>query len=212
MTPGEPQHYLLRLTPRRSLLNNTLLSIITVGVPVLGVLFIFGLQNGSWPLAVGGALLTAGLCLILYRRYRLTFIGVTSSTIEERGYWGARTSFRRADVATVVLATIYSRGSPEPLPQLVVRDSAGTRILRMRGNFWSVEAMRSVIATMDVTPILPAEVMSSDEFFTRFPGAAYWFERRPLLAWLAIGGMLVVGIVIVVVILHIIGLQNLAGN
>ncbi len=191
-------------------MNSVLLSIITVGVPVFGVLLFFGMQNGSWPLSAGGALLTAGFCILLYRRYRLTFIGVTASTVEERGYWGTRTSFVRSDVATVVLATTYSRSSPEPLPQLVIRDSDGIRILRMRGNFWSVEAMRSVISAMDVTPILPAEVMSSEEFFTRFPGAAYWFERRPVLAWLAIAGVLAVGVIVVFAILHIIGLQNMA--
>jgi hypothetical protein len=191
---------LVRLTPKRGMLRGVVWSILLVTVPVLGVLFFLGLGNGSWPIALAGFVLSAGLCLIGYSLYRSTFIGVTTTTIEERGFWGGTTSARRADVASIVLAKTYTAAAPDPVPQLIVRSTEGSRMLRMRGIYWTLDDMRSVVVALDASPSLPIETMTTEEFFTRYPGSAYWFERRPLfrvlvaIAGFAVGAAAILGI------------------
>jgi hypothetical protein len=201
---GRP--YLLLLTPKIGLVRNALWSILLISVPVFGVLIFFGLTNGTWTIAVVGLVFCLLLGLIAYLLYRATYIGITDTAIDERGFWGARSSILRSEIASVVLANTYGLGSTEVVAQLVVRDAGGSRILRMRGSFWSVEAMRSAIAVIDVSPVVPPEPLSAKEFFARFPGSAYWFERRPILAIVGLIGMLLVGAGIIFAIMRIAGL------
>lgn len=198
--------YLVRLTPSIGLVRNTLLSILLVTVTVFGVLLFLGLRNGSWPIAAAGGVLTLLLTAIGYVRYRLTFVGITTATIEERRYCGGRTSFPRSDVASIVLADVYSNSSPDSSPQLIVRNSAGRRILRMRGAFWSIEAMNSLVSSLDIEPYRPAAAMSTAEFFRRFPGTAYWFENRPALTGAAVIGVLVAAAAAALGIMWVLGL------
>jgi hypothetical protein len=200
------QSYLLRLTPKTDLMRTTVLSVLLITVPVFAVLFFLGLRNGSWPLAVAGMTLTLALCAVGMVLFRATFIGVTATTIEERGFWGSRMTSARSAIASVALASVYSRGLPEPENDLIVRDSVGGRLLRMRGSYWSTEAMRSVISALDVTPALPAEVMTRTEFFASFPGAAYWFERRRWLFWTIVACVIVVGAGLVLELVSLAGL------
>lgn len=182
-TNVDPRHYVLRLRPKVGLFLTALVSILLVALALFGVLFFLGLRTGAWPLAVVGMSLTLVLCWVGLARFRATFIAVTPSAIVERGYWGTQSTALRSEVASIVLVSVESRGVPEPVYQLIVRDSNGARLLRMRGAYWTVEAMRSVIAALDVTPTLPAEVMTREEFFSTHPGAAYWYERQRWLYW-----------------------------
>jgi hypothetical protein len=200
------QRYELRLTPKLDLMRTTVISVLLVSVPVFGVLFFLGLRNGSWPLAVAGMVLTLAVCAIGMMLFRATFIGVTATSIEERGFWGSRITSPRAAVASVALVSVYSRGLPEPVNDLIVRDSHGVRLLRMRGAYWSIEAMRSVITSLDVTPSLPAEVMTRAEFFTSFPGAAYWFERNRWLFWAIVACVAIVGAGLLLELVRLAGL------
>ncbi len=200
------RRYLLLLTPKLGLMRTTAISILLVAVPVFGVLFFLGLHNGSWPLAIAGMALTLALCVIGAVLFRATFIGVTATTIEERGFWGSRITSPRVAVASVALASVYSRGLPEPVNELVVRDSEGRRLLRMRGSYWSIDAMRSVITALDVTPSVPSEVMTRTEFFASFPGAAYWFERYRWAFWTLVAIVAIVGAGLVLELVRLAGL------
>jgi hypothetical protein len=187
------------------LVRTGLVSILLVAIPVFGVLIWLGRSNGSWIIAVVGALASLMLCLIAYILFRLTFIGVTAKTIEERGYWGTRTSVPRADVTSVVLAQIYTTASPDPISQLIVRDVAGERMLRMRGSFWTIEAMQAAIAAIDIAPVTPSGAMSSSQFFAHYPGAAYWYERHPVAAIVILVAGLAVVTAAVLTILQLAG-------
>lgn len=199
--------YLLMLSPSTSLLRTTMASVLLVTVPVFGVLFFLGLKNGTWPLAVAGMALTLLACAIGVKQFRSIFIGVTATTIEERGLFGSRTSTSLASAASVALVSIYSRGLPDPVNQLIVSDAEGRRLLRMRGSYWTLDAMRSVIASIDLTPSLPTDVMTRKEFFTAFPGAAYWFDRRPALFWSIIAGVALIGALLLIELVKLAGLH-----
>jgi hypothetical protein len=199
------RQYLVRLSPRALLIRNIILSVLFISIPVFGVLFFLGLRNGSWPVAVVGEAISLLICALGYALHRATYIGITDSTIEERGFLGLRTSVPKADVANIVFAHTYTNASPEAVPQLVITDAHGNRLLRMRGVFWTLESMRSVIASMDVPATSHHEAMSVREFFTRYPGAAYWFENRPVLVTIATIGILAAVGAVVLLLVHLVG-------
>ncbi len=198
---------IVRLTPKRGMLRGVVWSILLVTVPVLGVLFFLGLGNGSWPIALAGLVLSTGLCLIGYSLFRATFIGVTATTIEERGFWGSTTSSPRAEIASIALAKTYTAAAPDAVPQLIIRTARGSRMLRMRGTYWTLDDMRSVVAALDASPSLPIETMTAEEFFSRYPGSAYWFERRPLFRVLVVIAGFLVGAAAILGIMRVLGFR-----
>ncbi|MCU1421226.1 MAG: hypothetical protein JWN36_877 [Microbacteriaceae bacterium] len=199
------RQYLIRLSPRAVLIRNIIMSVMFVSITVFGVLFFLGLRNGSWPIAIIGLAASLVVCALGYALHRSTFIGITHTTIEERGFFGRRNSVPKKDVAKIVFAHTYTNASPESVPQLVVTDAKGHRLLRMRGVFWTLESMRSVIASIDVPATSHRESMSMREFFTRYPSAAYWFENRPALLTVATIGILCAVGAVVLLLVHIVG-------
>lgn len=181
MAPATPRS-LVRVSPDRRLARSGVLAVLLVSLPIFGMLFFLGLDDGVWPVAIGGELLcliATGIALV---RFFGTFVEVTETTIEEREFLGRRTSTPRAEVHSVVLARTYRSSSSDSTPQLIVRGASGRRILRMRGYFWAEELISEVAAAIEVPVVRPHEPMSAKDFFADYPGSAYWFEDRPAVA------------------------------
>ncbi|WP_354568039.1 hypothetical protein [Glaciihabitans sp. UYNi722] len=198
--------YVVRVRPKPALIRSGLLTLLIVPLPIFTALLFLGLPNGSWPVAVYGEIFCVLLCGIGFLLFRATFVGVTATTIVERSFFGARTISLTADVASMVLVHTYSTSTAETLPQLIVRDREGVRLLRLRGIFWTEESMRAVATSIEGELELPTEAITADEFFERYPGSAYWFENRPVVA--AIAGALVItaGVAIVLGLMLLLGL------
>ncbi len=202
---------LVRIRPRQSLMISGLLVLFIVPLPIFGTLIALGVQNGLWPLAAVGVMFSILLCVQGYLSFRSTFVAVTATSIVERGFFGRTTSVPRSKVDTMVLAFTYSGSSSETLPQLLVRDNDGVRLLRLRGVFWTEESMRQVATAIGGALELPPEPMTSEQFFGRFTGGAYWFENRPALVVGAIGILLVVSVGLVLGLMLLLGLP-IGGN
>lgn len=205
-TNVESNILIVRLTPKSTLFWNAFWSVVLVALPLLGLLLFLGLGNGSWPVAIAAAVVSAGLCLIGHSLYRSTYIGVTTTTIEERGFWGSTTTLPRSAIASIALVSTYTRASPEPVPQLIVRSDNGSRMLRMRGTYWTLDAMRSVVVALDASASLPIEAMAARDFFGRYPGAAYWYERNRALLVILVIAAVAVGAAAILGIMRVLGL------
>ena len=173
-------------------------SVLFVAVPVFGVLTFLGIHNGSWPIGAVGALITLLVCGFLYLRYLGTSIAVTDDTIEERGFWGGRNGFARADAASVDFVHTFTPTSPDPTPQLIVLDADDRCLLRMRGAFWTAEVMGEVASHLEPVTAVHEE-MSAAEFHERYPDAAYWIEHRPIVRGVAIAALTVVVLAVIFV-------------
>lgn len=108
-------------------------------------------------------------------------------------------------MATTVLAETYRSHAPDSTPQLMVRDAAGRRLLRMRGAFWSLAAIRRVADATGVPTEHYPDPITSREFFAGFPGSAYWCEQRPVLFVATVLAVFAVSLAVVL------GLMSLAG-
>jgi len=206
VTDAATRQLVLRLLPKRGLVRSVGVSVLLVAVPVFGVLTFLGAHNGTWRIGALGALLTLAVCVFAYLRYRRTSITVTALHIEERGFWGRHHSFARTDAASVDLVHSYSPTSPDPAPQLIARDAGGRCLLRMRGAFWTAEAMHEVADHLEPIVAVHSEAMTAKEFHQRFPGAAYWFEDRPLVMGVIIGVITIIVLAVIFALSAFVGL------
>ncbi|MHB1170915.1 MAG: hypothetical protein ACYCZY_00145 [Lacisediminihabitans sp.] len=203
---NEPPEYRAYARPRASLLRNGILSFALVSLPLFGALYFLGVPNGSWPIALAFQLVTLVLAGLAYSRYRRTFIGVTRTSIDERGFLTPKTSVPLAAVHNAVLAETYRSSSPETVGQLLLRDAEGKRMLRMRGSFWTESDMRAVAAAIDVPLAIRADAITAKTFFEDYPGSAYWFENRRRFAVLAVAAALVVLLGVVLGLMTLMGI------
>ncbi|MET3769294.1 hypothetical protein ABIB15_001985 [Marisediminicola sp. UYEF4] len=194
-----------RVVPRRILVRNALWSYVLISLALFGSLYYLAIPRGTWPGLLSWQLGTMLLCLVAYLRYRLTYIEVTPEAIVERGFLGSTRRIPLSRVATTVLAETYRSHAPDSTPQLLVRDAAGRRLLRMRGTFWSRAAIRRVADATGVPTEHYPDPITSREFFAGFPGSAYWFEHRPALFVATVLAVFAVSLAAVL------GLMSLAG-
>jgi len=200
LTDAAIRQNLLRVAPKRGLVRTVGVSVLLVAVPVFGVLTFLGVHNGTWRIGTIGALVTLAACIFIFIRYRHTSITVTDRSIEERGFWGGHNAFARTDATAVDLVHTYSPSVPEPAPQLLVLGADDRCLLRMRGVFWTAEAMHEVAAYLDPVMRVNDEAMTALEFYERYPGAAYWIEHRPIMRGIAIAALAAVVLALIFVL------------
>jgi hypothetical protein len=196
----------VRLRPRRSLLWSGLLVLIIVPLPIFATLVALGSHNGSLPVAiVAGAMLIALFFTGLYL-FHTTYLVITKGQLTERGFFGAPVTTPLSAIRSTILAHTFRTSSSDTLPQLIVRNDKGERILRMRGIFWTEASMRKAAAAIGTPLEEPTEALTSRQFFEAYPGSAYWFENRR-----GIGAALVVavGVLCIGVVLGLMGLLGL---
>ncbi|GAB3132250.1 YdbT family protein [Marisediminicola antarctica] len=203
---------LTRVVPRRILVRNALWSYLLISLALFGSLYYLSIPRGTWPGLVAGQLVTILVCLTAYLRYRLTYIEVTTESIIERGFFGFTRRIPLSRVATTVLAETYRSHAPDSTPQLVVRDAAGRRLLRMRGTFWSLAAIRRVADATGVPTEHYPDPITSREFFANFPGSAYWFEHRPALFVVTVLAVFAVSLAVVLGLMWLAGIPMTLGD
>lgn len=183
---AQPQQYLVRVGPRRSLVRNGALSYILLSLPLFGALYFLGANRGTWQIALTVHLGTILLVSFGYLIYRRTYIGVTATEIHERAVLGGVTAIPLSRVHRAILISTYRSSSTETTQQLLLCDADDARLLRMRGIFWTESAMRAVAAVSGAPLEEDPNPMTSKAFFELHPGTAYWFENRPVLTALAV--------------------------
>ena len=167
--------------PRRSLVSTALVSLVLGMIPVFGVLYWFGVQHGSWPIVLIVHLVLIAGCLVAMFRQLSVFSAVSGSELTGRGIFSPLERVPLDRVSTVTIVPTYVGQAPEPVTQLLVRDAAGHRLFRMRGNFWNPGDLNAIAAALPVQTSVVKEPISLREFYRLYPGSAYWFENRPVM-------------------------------
>ncbi|MEO6943664.1 MAG: hypothetical protein ABI053_03020 [Lacisediminihabitans sp.] len=182
----EAPTFVVRVSPRRSLMRNGLLSYALLSLPLFGAVYFFSTLGVTWLIAVLGIhLLTLAAAAILYWRFTAIFIGVTPTAIYERTLLRELQPMQLSDVGEAVLVSTYRSSSPDTMLQLLVRCTNNKRALRMRGMFWSQRDMRAIAtviaASTDIAMDERDEPITARDFFAQYPGCAYWYENRPVI-------------------------------
>ncbi|MES2094614.1 MAG: hypothetical protein V4531_12490 [Actinomycetota bacterium] len=194
---GDGQGAALRLRPRRSLLGSGILGLILVPLPIVVTILALGSPDGSWRFALIFGAIAVILFIIGLYLFQTTYILITARQVTEREFFGAPVSTPLSAVHSAVLAHTFRTSSSDTLPQLIVRNDRGERLLRMRGIFWTEESMRAAAAAIGVPLEEPAEALTARQFLEVYSGSAYWFEnRRGVVALVVAVGILCIGVVL----------------
>jgi hypothetical protein len=190
-----------RLRPHNWLFRQGLAATLAFLVPVFAVLYFLTIPDGAWIVVLATQVATVALLSIAAVLLFRTGIWVDSEGITERGFFGTVVTVPIAAIGSIVVVHTYHGGSADTVPQLFVCDHDGNQLVRLRGQFWSVENMEVVRAALDVPVVELTESVSPRELLERYPGLLYWYERRPVLAaavfcaaTLAGGGLLYLGL------------------
>ena len=192
--------------PRRSLLTTALLSAALAFIPVFGVLYWFAIDHDSWQAVaiVNAVVVLIGLALVA--RQLTVHAEVTETELLGNGIFTPLVRVRLDRIRSVVLVPTYVGQAPEAVTQLLVRDARGRRLFRMRGNFWHAEDLRAIADSLPVRAVVIEEPMALSDFFRQYPDSAYWFEDKPGLKVVLIGGLIAAALAIAVWVMTILGM------
>lgn len=206
---AETPAFVAKVSPRRSLVRNGVLSYALLSLPLFGAVYFLSTSSAVWLTAFGVHVLSLVAAAAVYLRFTRVFIGVTSTAIHERSFLGPPRVMLLSEVVHAALVHTYRSSSTETMPQLLVRCADHKRVLRMRGMFWSESDLRAVAdaitASSDIRLEERREPLTAGAFFSEYPGSAYWFENRPAL-------VVVAGFMTLLVVLGVVlGFMALAG-
>jgi hypothetical protein len=170
------------LKPHGHLLRQGIIVTVAFMVPVFLVLYFLTVPSGWWRTIVAAQVISSLIVVLLAIALLRTKIWVSSTEIAERGFFGRMKRLSKSDIDSIMIVQMYAGSSTETSPQLFVRGQDGKQELRMRGQFWSLESMDTVIAVLGVPVDRVDENLSTDEVRDDYPGLLYWFERRPVVA------------------------------
>lgn len=196
----------LEVRPRRSLMTTAFVSVVLAMIPVFGVLYWFAAQHGSWWLVFGVHLTITIACLAILARQLTVFTAVTDTELIGRGIFSPMVRVPLSSIASVTIVPTYIGQSPEPVPQLIVRDASGTPLYRMRGSFWHADDLTRVAHALPGTPTFVQEPISIREFYRTYPGSAYWFQNKPALWVLVFALALVLSVAMTMWVMSILGM------
>lgn len=169
------------LRPFRHLFARGLVSVVALTTPVFAVLYWLTVPAGPWVVVLSAHLITVVLTVISVRAYFSTTITLGGHGVCERGFFGKMALVRPNDVGSVLLVRLYESNALDTLPQLFVTDPDGRLLLRMRGQFWSLEDMERVTEALEAPVTRPGESLTLAQLRRTSPALLYWFERRPTL-------------------------------
>jgi hypothetical protein len=182
----------ITLRPHAHLLRRGLGATLAFFIPASVALYFLSIPAGTWLLVALAQALFIGAIIVSVRAYRQVGIWVLPTSITEQGFF-TRTRFQKSELGEVILVNTYHGGWIDTLPQLFLCDHDGKQVLRMRGQFWSLESMLVVATTLELPFTEVGHDVSTAELREAYPGLLYWFERRPVLAGtLAVGSALVI--------------------
>ena len=199
------------LMPRRSLYRQALLATLAFLGPVLIVLYWITIPDGPWVVVLVTHLIASAAFAVASWSFFAVAVWVHPTGIAERGFFGSRTHFERDEIDSIMLVRTFAGGSPtETMPQLFVCGPNGEQLVRMRGAFWTDEAMEAVSEELDIPITEFSESVTSAELLEEYPHLLYWFERRPVLAAAVFSASVVVGGGIIYGVVALLGLPAAA--
>jgi len=169
------------LVPHRHLFTQALIATNAFLAPVLIVLYFFTIPDGAWPLVLAMQIVATVLFTIASVAFFRTGVWVSETGIAERGFFGRLEFHSRDEIARILLAPTFHGDGTATLPQLFVCDANDNQLMRLRGQFWSIESMQTVADILDA-PIAQLPASDLRDIHAEYPGLLYWFERRPIVA------------------------------
>jgi hypothetical protein len=124
---------------------------------------------------------------------RLPSVTFTSDGVRERGYFGGVTFTPRDELVSVLVVQVNDGRSLQSQTNLFFLDASGSTRLRVRGQFWSDEAIAAAVDEYELPTERLAEPVARAELRHRYRDKLYLHERHPLVTY-AIFALVLLGI------------------
>ncbi|MDO7881006.1 hypothetical protein [Antiquaquibacter soli] len=177
----------MRVTPRESLAHTGLIASLVGGIPLFGVLYWLSASQGSWRRVLAVHVVAVAVVAFGWIRHRGAFAEVTATRVIKQAFF-RRHVIDRDRIASALIGHTWRPGSSEAVPQLLLRDADDRTLLRLRGTFWTLTSMESLVDAVRVPVTVDPETISLREFYEAHPDSAYWYEGRP---WVSVLGIAV---------------------
>ena len=171
-----------KLRPHSYLFRQGFIATLAFLTPVFAALYFLTVPDGPWLIVLITQAVASIVFAIACVSYARVGIWVDRRGIVEQGFLGGRITMTTAEIGSIVLVHTYQGGSADTVAQLFVCDHNGEQVIRLRGQFWSLDNMRTVCEILDAPITELSESVSPRELLEQYPGLLYWFERRPVLA------------------------------
>lgn len=187
------------LRPVAQLHGQTRLVTAALLIPVFAAVFWFTIPRGTWPrVLVALVVVTVVYALASYLLSRVS-IRISHDCVSERGFFTTnRVASKR--IESVLILTVYRGQSLETVEQLFLLDTTGDALLRMRGQFWSVDSIEALASAFDVPVRRVEEPITRAALRRDYAPILYWFERWPLLGAVVSAGA-IAGLSLVLILL-----------
>ena len=193
--------YAVLVRPKPEMTRIAVVTFFITSIPIFTVLYWYTARLGIWPQILVIHLVIAVACLIVALRQRQVFSGVSPLMLEGNGIFSPMSSVPLEDVVRVVLVPVFRSHPNEATTQLVVLGADDRCLFRMRGQFWHDADVARLVDGINRPTVTEREPLTENEFFSAFPGSAYWFERKPVLrTFLVIAATVVVGVALFLIL------------
>jgi len=172
--------------PRSTVARTSVLTAVAGLAPVFVALLWLTWGTSHWPAVLWAADVALVVGLVAWWRFRVSFVGVTATEFIKRGWLPGFVRLPRDEIAALVLVHTYRPDSVETVPQLFATSLDGRPLFRMRGTYWSEEAIAVVSEALDAPTTVEPKPMSFADLYRRYPGSRSWYEGRPWLTALAV--------------------------
>ena len=162
-------------------------------IPPFAALYWLTFPTGAWM----GVFAIHKLALLVLAaaaiRVRYVVIKIDGRGVRKRGYFGRLLVTPQEDVGSILILQLLAASTAEVTTQLFVLDRHGRTRARMRGQYWSHEAMETVEHALDVPVQRLPEPLTGRELRMLHGRNLYWHERHPALTFA--GGAILVAAV-----------------
>lgn len=172
------------LRPHPHLFRSGVIAVLALTTPVFAIVYWLTITSGAWPITLAVHVAVAAVALLVVLQYRRTSVLVSPDGVRERGFLGHVNEIASRDIGTLCLVEIYRDNALDTQPNLFILDTAGRPRIRLRGQYWSLEAMEAVAEVLDRPLVSLGESVTVSELRASRPEWLYWFERMPILTWL----------------------------
>lgn len=151
---------------------------------------------------------------LVLRRYRRAAATLSAAEVVVPTWYGRRRAVSRAAVARVVLvrAVLGSSAQATPEPLLLVLDSQGRSLLRLRAVGIPEADLKAFAAALGVPVDVTSKEMGAAELSAGYPGSVSWRESHQTLFVLLVALVIVVIVIVGVIALGAAGVIKPSGH
>ena len=176
------------LRPSRQLVVQSRTVAAAIAVPVFAAMIWFGIPRGTLArVLVMIAVISALYLVAIYLLSRVRIV-IEPDGITENGFFLHNRRIAVKRIESILLVEVYRGQSLETATQVFVLDASGELLLRMRGQFWSPEAVDALTTAYGVAVRTADDPLTRGQLRSDHPELVYWFERWPWVRVLCLVG------------------------